>query len=81
MLLRVEAPLRRAGTRRAEGSLASAEDEPEGHACRRGRQILYLRQNYHFGPAKIAMYVTRYHSTEILSGVNAVVIATRPEAA
>jgi len=42
---------------------------------------LYLRQNYHFGPAKIAMYVTRYHSTEILSGVNAVVIATRPEAA
>ena len=24
-------------------------------------KILYLRQNYHFGPAKISMYLARYH--------------------
>jgi transposase len=24
-------------------------------------KILYLRQNYHFGPGKIAMYLKRYH--------------------
>lgn len=28
-------------------------------------KILYLRQNYHFGPAKIAMYLKRYHDIEI----------------
>src|SRR5437764_14734146 len=28
-------------------------------------KILYLRQNYHFGPAKIAMYLKRYHDVEI----------------
>jgi transposase InsO family protein len=28
-------------------------------------KIIYLRQNYHFGPAKIAMYLKRYHDVEI----------------
>ncbi len=28
-------------------------------------KILYLRQNYHFGPAKIAMYLKRYHDVSI----------------
>lgn len=28
-------------------------------------KILYLRQNYHFGPAKIAMYLARYHDVTI----------------
>jgi transposase len=28
-------------------------------------RIVYLRQNYHFGPAKIAMYLKRYHDVEI----------------
>lgn len=33
-------------------------------------KILYLRQNYHFGPAKIAMYLKRYHDVEVsTSGV------------
>jgi transposase InsO family protein len=33
-------------------------------------KIIYLRQNYHFGPAKIAMYLKRYHDIEIsISGV------------
>jgi transposase len=33
-------------------------------------KILYLRQNYHFGPDKIAMYLKRYHDVEIsTSGV------------
>jgi transposase InsO family protein len=28
-------------------------------------KILYLRQNYHFGPGKISMYLKRYHDVEI----------------
>jgi transposase len=33
-------------------------------------KILYLRQNHHFGPQKIAMYLARYHDIEIsTSGV------------
>jgi transposase InsO family protein len=28
-------------------------------------KIIYLRQNYHFGPAKIAMYLKRYHDVQI----------------
>jgi transposase InsO family protein len=28
-------------------------------------KIIYLRQNYHFGPGKIAMYLKRYHDVEI----------------
>ena len=33
-------------------------------------KILYLRQNYHFGPQKIAMYLARYHDIQIsTSGV------------
>jgi IS30 family transposase len=28
-------------------------------------KIIYLRQNYHFGPAKISMYLKRYHDVQI----------------
>ena len=28
-------------------------------------KILWLRKNYHFGPAKIAMYLARYHDVAI----------------
>ena len=28
-------------------------------------KIIYLRQNYHFGPQKISMYLKRYHDVEI----------------
>ena len=28
-------------------------------------KILYLRQHYHFGPQKIAMYLARYHDIEV----------------
>jgi transposase len=28
-------------------------------------KIIYLRQNYHFGPEKIAMYLKRYHDITI----------------
>jgi transposase InsO family protein len=55
------------------------EDGPEGLRPRSRRpkvspnathvdvvgKILYLRQNYHFGPAKIAMYLARYHDVTI----------------
>ena len=29
------------------------------------RKILYLRQNYHFGPGKIADYLKRFHGIAI----------------
>ena len=33
-------------------------------------KILWLRKNYHLGPAKIAMYLARYHDVTIsVSGV------------
>ncbi|HEX2737251.1 MAG TPA: IS481 family transposase [Acidimicrobiia bacterium] len=33
-------------------------------------KVVYLRQNYHFGPQKIQMYLKRYHDVEIsVSGV------------
>jgi len=28
-------------------------------------KIIYLRQNYHFGPEKIAMYLKRYHDVQL----------------
>jgi transposase len=28
-------------------------------------KIVYLRQHYHFGPHKIAMYLKRYHDIEV----------------
>jgi hypothetical protein len=28
-------------------------------------KILWLRKHYHFGPAKIAMYLVRYHDVTI----------------
>lgn len=28
-------------------------------------KIIYLRQNYHFGPAKISMYLHRYHDIDV----------------
>ena len=28
-------------------------------------KIVYLRQNYHFGPGKIAMYLRRYHDVQV----------------
>jgi transposase len=30
-------------------------------------KIIYLRQHYHFGPARIAMYLKRYHKIQISS--------------
>jgi transposase len=30
-------------------------------------KIIYLRQNYHFGPGKISMYLKRYHDVDISS--------------
>ena len=32
-------------------------------------KILYLRRNYHFGPAKISMYLKRYHDVSVSSSV------------
>jgi hypothetical protein len=45
-------------------------------------KIIYLPQTYHFGPAKIAMYLKRYHDIQIShSGVWRVPEAPRPQPA
>ena len=35
------------------------------HVAGRGQQILYLRQHYHFGAARIASYLDRFHGIAI----------------
>jgi hypothetical protein len=44
--------------------LAKAPRDPACHQARGGQQIIYLRQNYHFGAHKIAMYLKRCHDVE-----------------
>ena len=43
---------------------SSARGQPERHPAEVIDKIVHLRQNYHFGPAKIAMYLKRYHDIE-----------------
>ena len=66
LLLQVAAPLRGGGVRGAEGPL-----QHPASLCRTPtsaeviEKILWLRQQYHFGPDKIAMYLKRYHDITI----------------
>jgi transposase InsO family protein len=39
--------------------------QPSRHPRRVVGKIIHLRQHYHFGPAKIAMYLKRYHDIDI----------------
>jgi transposase InsO family protein len=48
----------RARSRRPKTSPSATHSEVVG-------KIIYLRQNYHFGPGKIAMYLKRYHQVDI----------------
>lgn len=54
----VEGP--RTRSKRSKTSLNATHVEVVG-------KIIYLRQNYHFGPEKIAMYLKRYHDITISS--------------
>src|SRR4029453_3094918 len=65
VLLPLAPPLRHPRPGRAPGPLPPAPDQPQRHPHRGGRQIIYLRQHYHFGPARIAMYLKRYHEVQI----------------
>jgi transposase InsO family protein len=55
----------------AEGleGLRGRSRRPHGHPKATSTEvvgkIIHLRQNYHFGPAKIQMYLQRYHDVEI----------------
>ena len=40
-------------------------DPPAQQACCYAEQSIHLPQTYHFGPAKIQMYLTRYHDVDI----------------
>jgi transposase InsO family protein len=47
------------------GSLKTPAGQPSRHPRRVVGKIIHLRQHYHFGPAKIAMYLKRYHDIDI----------------
>ena len=46
-------------------SCAVRERSPNATRVEVVGKIIYLRQNYHFGPEKIAMYLKRYHDVTI----------------
>ncbi len=43
------------------GTGRRARSQPPATSAEVVGKIIYLRQNYHFGPQKIAMYLKRYH--------------------
>jgi hypothetical protein len=58
--------------RHEEGGLAALRDgssrlhtSPRATRAEVVGKIVYLRQTYHFGPHKIAMFLTRYHDLEL----------------
>ena len=53
------------GTGRAAGPLHPPGALPARDPGRGRREDHHLRQNYHFGPAKISMYLKRYHDIEV----------------
>lgn len=64
-LLHVAAPLPRTGYERSPGPLTPAAPQPRATHVDVVGKICYLRQNYHFGPGEIAMYLKRYHDVEV----------------
>jgi hypothetical protein len=65
-LLRYQPPdLLRPRPRRAPGPLPPAPGQPQRHPTEIVGKIIYLCQHYHFGPAKIAMYLRRDHDITI----------------
>lgn len=60
----------------AKGETGLRDGSSRPHSCPHAttgevvEKIMYLRQHYHFGPAKISMYLARYHDVTIsASGV------------
>jgi transposase len=49
----------------APGPLPPAPHQPNATRTEVVGKIIYLRQHYHFGPARIAMYLKRYHDIQI----------------
>jgi transposase InsO family protein len=52
---------------RAPGPLPPTQVSPNATRSEVVGKIIYLRQHDHFGPAKIAMYLQRYHEVQISS--------------
>jgi hypothetical protein len=50
------------GCRTARGARHTARTRPRPRWV---AKIIYLRTSYHFGPAKISMYLKRYHDVEV----------------
>ena len=49
----------------AEGPFQPAHHSPNITRPEVVEKIVWLRKHYHFGPAKIAMYLARYHDVRI----------------
>lgn len=70
VLLHVAPPLRGRRRQRLEGPVEPAHAPPKATQAEVVERILWLRKYYHFGPAKIATYLVRYHDVTIsTSGV------------
>ena len=58
---------------RAEGLEGLRERSRRPNTCRHATttevagKIIHLRENYHFGPTKISMYLKRYHDVAVSS--------------
>jgi len=64
-VLHLVAAVRDRGRRRAAGPVQAPGALPHETPSEVVAKIIYLRTTYHFGPAKIAMYLKRYHDIEI----------------
>jgi transposase InsO family protein len=65
VLLHLAPPLRRAWSGRLRDRSHRPRVSPNATRTEVVGKIIYLRQHYHFGPAKIAMYLKRYHDITI----------------
>jgi hypothetical protein len=67
VLLHLAPALRRPRSRRAPGRSHRPQVSPNATRTEVVGKIISLRQHYHFGPARIAMYLKRYHEVQISS--------------
>ena len=65
MLLRLAAPLPGQRLGRVEDRSSRPHNSPKVTLAEIVEKILWLQKHHHFGPAKIAMYLARYHDVTI----------------
>jgi hypothetical protein len=68
VLLRLAAPLEANGLDGLKDRSSRPHHSPRVTQAEVIEKILWLRKHYHFGPAKIAMYLARYHDASAPPG-------------